>query len=376
MKTLKKVKTNETPPSDAVDVTEIELQYGSAVFALPGAVLSRLDEAKETELRVILLLCGEERLRRALDTAAIANRLSVGEAEVTAAISFWRGCGVLRTHKVKKSAAKLPSASEAVGQVRGEDRPSVVLHSDGRPHYTGKELSELLERRADLQSLLAECQKISGKLFTQTDCLKLLTLADSYSLSSPYLMLLFQHCKDQGKGAPPYVCKLALSLYDEGVRDEQALTEYLTKEEKKAGFESSMRTLFGIGSRSLSASERRFFEEWQAAEHSEALIREAFDMAVASTGAARPAYINKMLLSWKEQQIRTPEEARAAAEAHRAKANYAGTGKQKKKTSAAARGESFSSFDSSEFFDAALRSSRSKYDGMSEEELLRIAKEE
>ena len=103
----------------------------------------------------------------------------------------------------------------------------------------------------------------------------------------------------RGKRAVGYVEKTAYNLYDEGIDSAAKLEEYIKKKEEKEREEAHLRSLFGLGSRALTAKERQAFtqwlHEWKLPE--EVLVR-AYEQTVENTGKYSLAYMSRVLESW------------------------------------------------------------------------------
>lgn len=374
--------------------SEIELQYGSRVFSLPYAAMERLATASETEWKLLLLLAAEEETRTDFRPAVLAGRLGVSEQEIGAALSFWRGSGILRDRQIpikaaKKAAPAAPIADAAPPVTTAQPktplppRETVILHADGKPRYEGKELETLLDKREELNTLIHECERIAGKLFTGYECGRLVYLSEGYRLSVPYIMTLFQHCADRGKGAIPYVCKRAEELYAQNIVDEAELLDYIAAEDARIAYEAPIRRLMGIGTRKFSTTEERFVNAWKQAGYSAALLQEAYEQTVDATGKPGFAYMNKVLTGWQEKGIQTPAAARAAQAEYRAEQTAkaqaepenSAPGKKRGRKSSQKQPLAFTSFDANEFFDVAVKDTYAEFDGMSPEEIIRRAKE-
>ena len=92
-------------------VLKFRLLFGSSVINLPGETANHIEKASGDELRVLIAVAGGA----GTSSKEIADALGMPEAEAEAAISFWRGTGVL---EIYADDDKNPTASR--------DRKSVV----------------------------------------------------------------------------------------------------------------------------------------------------------------------------------------------------------------------------------------------------------
>ena len=352
----------------------IEIQYGNGVVVLPAKAVSVAQNAERSDLGVLLTLLSDAALCEGYGQAggalAIAKAAGCTEDEVRAAVAFWRGAGVLSVSG-EKAQAKQPKKQPAVQAQPKEQIPAVAVpamqeterasgqsgeallkKSDELPKYTTAELGNLLEQRPEMAALLTECQNLFGKLFSTHEINTVLGLTDYLGLECEYVLILVTHycgyCKQLDKR--PSVRgleKLAISLYDRGITDMDALQLELLRQEEMQKTEGKLRSLFGIGARALTAKEKKAFSTWiHTYGFDMEMITLAFEIAADATTDVNVAYVNSILDRWNAEDIRTPEEVRADKEAHQAKRNGKGKAEQ-----------SEGSFDTDDFFDAAMRRS-------------------
>ena len=358
----------------------LQIQYGSSVVVLPGKAADALRDAEKSDLAVLLALLADTPLAQSYgqkgSTLAIANAAGCTEDEVRAAIAFWRGAGVIsvtgekkkkgQEHaqvQVQEQVPKLQETAAVAAQpVQSERQPvqdgaALLKKSDDLPKYTTAELGNLLEARPETAALLQECQNLFGKLFSTHEVNTVLGLTDYLGLEADYVLILVTHycryCKMQDKR--PSVRgleKLAISLYDRGITDMGALQEELLRQEDLQKTESKLRMLFGIGARALTAKEKRMFSDWvHTYQFDMEMITKAFEIGMDASPDASVAYIDSILKRWNSENIRTVAEVEADRAAHDAKRAGAGS------TRTTGAEESGGSFDTDDFYDAAMRKS-------------------
>lgn len=329
---------------------KLSFQYGTGVLTLPEKVLEKINEAGAVELRVLLGLAA---CRGEVELSALASQLALDEVALHSAIAYWRGAGVLQLDSAEQRAS---GGSDEAQAAHSDARPGVQVNArtgkDGRkvttvqtdeiPHYNAEEIARIFAENTQLSGMIDECQNILGKLFNPTEVNKLLALTDYFGLDFEYVLLLCYHCKKVGKASVPYVDKMARSLWQEGIVTTEALEERLALLSDAADLGNAFRRLSGAGKRSFTDREQKFFTQWSKWQITPDLLGAAYEVAVDNTGAPSMPYINKVLSNWHEAGYRTAEEVATAMEAYR----------QKKEAKAA--GEAVGSFNTDEFFDAAL----------------------
>ena len=341
-----------------------KINYGYGVSVFPSDALKILDRAKEYDLKVLLCVCAAGGIFEIKD---IAVRIGCGEDDVNASLAFWRGAGIFEigaeepsvsqtAFEVKNPDDKIkftesadrgtnvngkPKEKQAENIGNGFQESKKLAKSDALPNYTSDELSEILETRADAAMLINECQKIMGKIVNVHEINKIIGLSDYLALDSEYILLLVKYCAESGRKTLHYVEKTAFSLYDIGITGVDELSEELHRRDALKSAEGRIRSIFGIGSRALTARENKEISSWvNDFRYDFDIIQKAYEVTVDATGKSTVHYANSVLERWYSEGYRTLEQINESY-------------KDKGKKESAAKG----SFDTDEFFEAAVKRS-------------------
>lgn len=354
----------------------IRINYGSSVFALPGAVTDAAARATAEDLRVLLALCADPSVQT---TDEIAAKLKLSADTVAASVAFWRGTGILSVAPQEDSPSKIadtPAESDktpsqpATKATPGEDKKTDVEirrphPSSTPPRYTSEELADLLESRAEAKDFIDECSRLWGNLLNPHEVNVLLTLVDYLGLEWDYVLTLLAYCvsvqeKSGQRKSMHYVEKKAYEFYDRGATDLHSLQEQLLASQALAEAEGQLRTMFGMGDRIMTPKEKKCFSAWLYDFHfGIEMIRAAFEITVDAKGNPDMKYMNGILTNWNEAGIRTLADVERDQQAHRAEVEKEKTQKQNKRVKPAkdAPPEPQGSFDTNDFFTAAVRRS-------------------
>lgn len=323
---------------------KISLKYGDSVLALPAkAVSEHLSEATREELCVLLALAADP----SADADGLCERLGISNDELMKAISFWRGGGAVsvsldegeklpanRKRSDKRSAPKSESLGGAPKHTRAPLASSI-------PAYSTSEIAEFLEKDTTLRTYVENCQQIMGKIFNVGEASVLIGIVQYLGVTTDYVALLCAFSVSHGKKSVRYVEKLALNLYDEGITKYKELELHLKSMNRAEELQPTVRKMFGIGERALTDKEKKLIEHWCGElELDVSLIRKAYEITVTNTGKASMPYCNSILESWNSAGYKTVAEVDAAISEYK-------KGKSR----------SEGSFDTSDFFEAALRRS-------------------
>lgn len=323
---------------------KFSFKYGSAVAVLPTSVCALAKDATKLQLEILLFAASDTALLS--DTDALAKSTGASVDEAREAILYWEKAGVLESVGAEtKAEAESETGKEKQIRTEQADKPARVKIPDALPAYTSEELGNILERREEYKQLVDDCQKAFGKIFNPAEVNIVIGLADYLSLPTDYIHLLFAHCGSREHKSVRSAEKLALKLFDEGITDTEVLAEYLKKAEEVRKIESGIRRIFGLGARTLTGKEKTIIAKWVSDYgYGADIIERAYDVTINSTSKPSIPYAGAVIDRWHADGIKTVDDIEKDAEAH----------KKKKKE------ENQGSFDTDDFFEAALKRSIEK----------------
>lgn len=301
---------------------KIEFNFGTSVLALPADVKRYISGAGKSELAVLLAVSGGGEA----DVSAVASLCNLTEAEVTEAIAFWRGAGIINTDATSS-----------------EKKESVAAKAPSPKSYsmTGMEIERVCGENPTLRTTIEKCQTIFGKVFGTSESGVFVYLYDHLRLDCEYILLLASYCKRTGHDSVRYFEKTALSLFDRGIDTVGKLEKYFMDENRRGELEGIVRRLYGMGARALTSTEKEYLRVWSSEwDTSEELIEAAYEEMMKNLPAPKMSYENKILKNWHDAGVKTVAEA-----------------KEKGLIGAAKPGKSDNvpSFDLGEFFELAVQ---------------------
>lgn len=306
-----------------------ELFFDSAVVNLPASVMDKLPDIGECELKLLLCLSHDKEILEDFENNEdkLCAYLGVEKSELESALSYWRGTGIIKSADKKK------------GKKRTTPR--------SMPTYTGVEIEEIVDNN-NLSEILSECQRITGKLYNQTEASKIAALNSYLNLDAEFILLLFQYCSDNNHSSLRYIEKTAYSLFDMGIDTTEKLEAYIIAQDERNSLEGKLRSMFGWGERKLTPTETKHITSWVNDFHyGIEVIEEAYNITVEKTGKLSLPYLSKILSNWYEHGYKTIEDI------HRALAAY-------EADKLSVNNKKSDSFDVDEFFELSLKRSREK----------------
>lgn len=281
------------------------LKYIINLHALP--LCESFTEASREELRVLMTLVAEG--GEAVSKEALAKLSAVSVARTASALSLWEESGII---------TPVPSSDgHPVAEVTDEFPER--LFDSGLYEEPSAEIAKSI-RDKSLRELIDECTALMERPALGTQEVKLITATvTQLALSSEYVLTLAAHLAEKNKLTAKRLSELAYSLVGKGIDTLEELERYIKNKENESGDEWEIRHLFGIYNRTLTKTEKHYFERWtKKLGYSINIIGEAYDISVCEKDKRSLSYMDKLLCDWHEHGCKTAEECRARSEQWRA----------------------------------------------------------
>lgn len=322
----------------------IKYRYGS----LPEHLGETLRNADETDLRILVaVMMTADADGVVTSVAELPALLGMEQSEVDASLKFWRGAGVIgapSTGKTKKTADGAPGSqpTKKSSAAQTAHRGGVIERSGALEQYSSSELADLMEKRKMSAQFVDEAQRIFGKVFRTYDTGILMGIVDQLGFEEEAVLAILAYAARKEKKTLRYVEQVALTLYDAGVTETFAVIERIDRMERSGETVAKLRSMFGVGERELTATEKRLFTAWtEKYAYPLDVIRMAYDITVDNIQKPVPKYTNSILEKWYTEGLRTVDDVKSFLE----------------QASAAPSGSTEKSYDVEDFFEAALRRS-------------------
>lgn len=312
------------------DSYQIDFGIWGSIFPVPCSIADRhIKLCTEKQLKALLLALREG--KSPVDLSAIARRLCISEEEAADCLDYWRAAGVF-TQAGNAPAPSLSSAPVQQGGVpeAGEKAPAqadpslreertvkgqriTTVHS--RARLTPSQQNRLIREDPEIPPLLQLLQEILSRPLTPYETEGFLYLYSGLRLSADFLLMAVQYSRDEGRDSIRQIERLVTGWVEKGIDTHERAEEEIKRLAKNRENEGTVRELFGIRDRNLSAKEKGCIEHWFVdLGYDTQLIGLAYDRTVDNTGKVSFPYLNKILNRWHEKGISTPAEAMAEME--------------------------------------------------------------
>ncbi len=316
---------------------KLRVNYGNGVIVLPAAVADVIGSAKKTDVCILVALLADI----TADSESVAQKCGVTAETVERAIAFWRGAGVISFCEEKKEEKIAPAVEKTKPKSTKQGKRADLGEL---PSYSSSEIAGMVESDRDIALMIDECERALGKIFRVGEIAKLIALRDYLGFAPDYIIALCEHCAKIGKNTVRYLETTAVALYDDGITHKETLDEHLRRAQEKHDIEIQIRSLFGMNmTRALTAKEKKLIEEWTVTYgYGIEIIRLAYEITVDTIKEPNLNYAGGILGRWYASELKTEDDIKAQLDADAKAKGEPAAGK---------------SFDSTDFFEAALRRS-------------------
>ena len=187
------------------------------------------------------------------------------------------------------------------------------------PQYSAEEISRLDQSDPGFSAVLQEAALVMGRELSGNDMRVLCGVYAHLALPPEVILELLNYVGevyrskfgDSRRPSARAIEKEAYTWANLELLTLERAEDYLRRRRARQSDLGRLQARLGLQGRELSPSERRYLESWLDLGFGEDVIAIAHDRTVTNTGALKWPYMNKILLSWHEKGLRSPEEIEA-----------------------------------------------------------------
>ncbi len=249
-----------------------------------------------------------EKDKKVPTVSELAKKLDKDNDAVETAIDFWITAGVL----AKCGRGYSISTEEKETSVSNKkDKGTSKSGLRERPSYTSAEIDAVAAQNKGIDTLFKQAEEILGRILSPSDFELIYSFVDWLGLPVEVVIMLLQYAASRGKTAKRYLETVAIDWADKGIDNYESAEEYIREIELKLSNEGKIRGILGIYDRALTQTEKKYIKAWTFEKYIPSeLVAEAYDRTVAATGKLSWQYMNKILISWNEEGLKTVDEVR------------------------------------------------------------------
>ena len=245
-----------------------------------------------------------------------ALKLHIKTSLLEEALDFWATAGYVELNGESYTFIEEDTSHPSVEKSIHKAKPtSQKAHLRMRPSYEQSEIDAAATVNEKIDYMFKQAEKILGKLLSTTDLELLYSFVDWLGLPVEVVIMLLNYAAKLGKTDKRYLETLAIDWADREINTYEAAENYIKEMEEVHSNEWKIRSILGIYDRALTQTEKKYIKSWTVEKKiSPDLVSSAYERTVIATGKLSWAYMNKILLNWAEEGIKTPDEALASEE--------------------------------------------------------------
>ena len=235
---------------------------------------------------------------READNETIAESLHILVTDVEKAWRYWNDRGLLKV---------TDEGIEYGGEEQEKFRPEENRSDDRPPHISARDIATALKLDPGMKDTISMVEQLMNKPLTQREITCIFNFMDWYGMDRNLVLMLFEYCISMDKRSFAYIEKVAQSWNRDGINDIKSAEAVIKRANAEKKFQGRCRKLFGID-RAFTPSELKYINSWKSEMNfSINMIEQAYDITIKNTGKLAFAYMNKILTSWHQKGIKTPE---------------------------------------------------------------------
>jgi len=220
---------------------------------------------------------------------------------------------------LKCSGEELERAYETLRRLGLAEKPERPPEQRELPEYEAGDITARSETDGAFSAVVFEAQRALGRVLSSNDLRILFGLYDHLGMPAEVIMPLINHCTEEyqrryGEGRKPtmkYIEKAAWDWADQEIITAEAAEEHLALLRSRRETVGQFRQALQLTGRDLTPTEDKYLRSWAAMGFGPEAVALAYDRTVISTGKLTWRYMDKILQSWSEKRLFTPEEIEA-----------------------------------------------------------------
>ena len=272
-----------------------------------------MQAANDAQLKIYLYLIRMMSARLNTSICDIADTFNYTEKDVMRALKYWEKMKLVKleySDADSLSGIRLLNSGEAAGKAAVPEPASPKADA---PASTSQKIPPF--SMEEQQQLLFICEQYLGKTLSSTEVARICYFHDVLGFSADLIEYLVEYCVSRRHKSLRYIESVAMAWHKEGYTSASEAKEHTTTY-SKAYF--SILKAFGITSRNPVDAEISYMNQWiREYGFSLELITEACGRTMAAIHQPSFEYADKILSTWKKENVSSLSEVKALDAKHR-----------------------------------------------------------
>ncbi len=281
-----------------------------AMFGVPCIVADNfLRLASGEQIKVLLFILRNS--GKAVTSEEIALEVGITPAQSEEAILFWQQVNVLS-----------PEGQAATQSIMSPPAPKVQAEKNVQPipppkrmDYSPSVISGMMRENPDISDVFKITEQILGKLNHSMQN-SLIWMYNYLGLKQEVIVTLINYHAMIGKTSVEKIERTAERWSKMEINTLAAAQDEVERMNALNSFAGEIKRMFEMN-HAPTTKQQEFIESWQRAGYSAPLIHLAYERTLEQINKLSFEYINKILISWGENNYKTPDDVKAGEEKFR-----------------------------------------------------------
>lgn len=220
------------------------------------------------------------------------------------------------SRELKRSESDIVLAAGTLRRLGLLEKVEAPLPSREMPEFTAGDVSRRADSDKAFEAVVDEAQHRLGRTLNSNDLRLLLGIYDHLGLPADVIMLLLNHCIEEyqfsnGEGRMPTMRQIEKEAWfwaEQEINTFDAAEEHIRRSNERRQDAELVKEALQITGRALTATEKKYVDSWLSMGYDPETIAIAYDRTVTSTGKLAWRYMDRIITSWNEKKLYTPQE--------------------------------------------------------------------
>lgn len=290
------------------------------MFGVPFVVADnflKLATGDQIKVLLYLLRCSG----RPCSDEEISRNTGVSPSDAADAVLFWQQVNVITPQGNAPEMKQIIQPAQPVHtevplvQETVPAKQNIAPAPRRKQSFTPSEISEMMKESPDIAALFKAAEGTFGAL-NHTQQNSIIWMYNYLGLKKEVIFVLFGYCRDIDKTNPGYIEKIACSWAENDINTLNAAQNEVERMRTAKEFSNVIMKMFEM-EKSPTPKQSEFIASWKNAGFTPELIKLAYENTLDNINKLSFDYINKILLSWRNNGYTTPQQVKAAEDAYR-----------------------------------------------------------
>lgn len=280
-----------------------------SMFMVPTQVVDNyIKLASASQLKTLLWIC--RHISEPIDASIISKAIGYDEGDVTDALTVIAGWGII----IPSNQAPIVVAQTAPSAAEKEPPKQLAEIEASKP--SGEQIAARCKEDPEILAMFSDIEKMLGKTLGNDSRSILLMMHDHYGLPIEVIYMLVDYCKSVGKSGFSYISKVGKTWGENEVDTIEKADEQIKILNSCNKLWRDFAEMAGIQNPRPSSSQSAYLRTWSVElKFNVEMIYLAYEEMLNHSSKISFPYMNKILMNWSSNGIKTPDDIEREKEA-------------------------------------------------------------